>query len=223
MRRLFSIRLLKEAFKSILKFAVYSAIAILATRFAVRAAGFEATSAGQLADLAWRSALKLLTLFTAAALVFAAIDQIIARREFAKQMRMSRSELTREFKEREGEPRIKAKRKQLHGEFLKQTEGLGRLAGSDLVLVNPEHFAVALAYDEARMSAPNVRAKARNQLALAMRREAARLSIPVIPDPILARALFFSTDTGREIAPGDYRAVALHYSKTRAREPEEKS
>ena len=65
LRRLFSIRMLKEAFKSVLKFAVYSAIAILATRFAVRAAGFEATSAGQLAGLAWRSALKLLTLFTA--------------------------------------------------------------------------------------------------------------------------------------------------------------
>src|SRR5258705_12360392 len=87
-------------------------------------------------------------------------------------MRMSRSELTREFKEREGEPRIKAKRKQLHAEFLKQTEGVGKLGGFDLLLGNPEHYSVALAYDADSMGAPTVRAKARNQLALVMRREA---------------------------------------------------
>jgi flagellar biosynthetic protein FlhB len=217
LKRLFSLRMLKEAFKSLLKFAVYSAIAILAIRFAIQAAGFEASGAGQLAGLLWRSVLKLLAFFTAAALIFAGIDQIIARREFAKQMRMSRSEITREFKEREGEPRIKAKRKQLHAEFLKQTEGLGKLAGSDLVLINPEHYAVALAYEAATMAAPTIRAKARNQLALAMRGEAARLNIPVIADPPLARALYRSTDPGREISPEHYRAVALHYSEARAR------
>src|SRR5258705_5146651 len=84
-------------------------------------------------------------------------------------MRMSRSELTREFKEREGEPRIKAKRKQLHAEFLKQTEGVGKLGGSDLLLVNPEHYSVALAYDADSNGAPTVPAKARNQLAFVMR------------------------------------------------------
>src|SRR2546423_9299937 len=169
LKRLFSVRMLKEALKSVFKFAAYSTVAVLAIRFAITTAGFEATSAGQLANLMWRSALRLLALFAAAAFIFAAIDQIIARREFAKQMRMSRSELKREFREREGEPRIKGKRKQLHAEFLKQTEGLGRLRGSDLVLVNPQHFAVALSYDPASMAAPMVRAKARNQLALAMR------------------------------------------------------
>jgi flagellar biosynthetic protein FlhB len=223
LKRLFSVRMLKEALKSVLKFTAYSTVAALAIRFAIRTAGFEATSAGLLARLIWHSALRLLAFFAAAALIFAAIDQIIARREFAKQMRMSRSELKREFREREGEPRIKAKRKQLHAEFLKATEGLKNLPGSDLVLVNPEHFAVALGYDSARMAAPAVRAKARNQLALAMRAQAARLAIPVIADPPLARALFRSTDPGREISAEHYRPVALHYSKIRARENPEKS
>lgn len=223
LKRLFSLLMLKQAFKSVFKFAVYSTVAVLAIRFAITSAGFEATSGGQLANLMWHAALRLLALFAAAALVFAAIDQIIARREFAKQMRMSRSELKREFKEREGEPRIKAKRKQLHAEFSKQTEGLKKLPGSDLVLVNPQHFAVALGYDPKTMSAPIVRAKARNRLALAMRSEAARLSIPVIADPQLARALFHSTDPGREIGPEHYRSVAAHYSELRAREANEKS
>ncbi len=223
LKRLFSVRMLKEALKSIFKFTVYSILAVLAVRSMTETVGFEATSAGQLASLFWRAGLQLLALFTAAALIFAAIDQLIARREFAKQMRMSRSEVTREFKEREGEPRIKAKRKQLHSEFLKQTTGAGKLAGSDLLLVNPEHFAVALAYDPASMSAPAVRAKARNKLAAALRREAARLQIPVIADPPLTRALFRATDTDREIGPDHYRAVALHYSQLRAGEPPQKS
>ncbi len=220
LKRLFSARMLKEALKSILKFLIYATLAVLSIRYAIARAGFEATSAGQLSTLLWHSFLRLLALFAAAALMLAAIDQIIARREFAKQMRMSRSELTREFKEREGEPRIKAKRKQLHAEFLKQTEGVGKLGGSDLLLVNPEHYSVALAYDADSMGAPTVRAKARNQLALVMRREAVRRNIPVIADPPLARAIFHSIAAGREIAPDHYSGVAGHYSKLRAQPPE---
>jgi flagellar biosynthetic protein FlhB len=68
------------------------------------------------------------------------------------------------------------------------------------------------------MSAPTVRAKARNQLALAMRREAARLNIPVIADPPLARAIFHSTAAGREIAPDHFQGVAGHYSQLRAQQ-----
>ena len=218
LKRLLSVRMLKEAFKSVLKLAVYAGLALLAIRSAVTTSGAEATNAAQLAALLWHSVLRLVVLFAAAAFVFTIIDQLIARREFARQMRMSRSEVTREFKEREGEPRIKAKRKQLHAEFVKQTEGLARLGGSDLVLVNPQHFAVALAYDAATMTAPVVRSKARNRLALAMRNEAARLRIPVVADPKLARSIFRSTETNREIGPDHYRAVALHYSQLRARQ-----
>lgn len=218
LKRLFSARMLKEALKSVLKFAFYGTLAALAIRYAVGKAGFEATGAGELAGMLKSSAIRLVALFAAAALLLAAIDQVIARREFAKQMRMSRSELTREFKEREGEPRIKAKRKQLHAEFLKQTKGFSNLAGSDLLIVNPEHYAIALAYDPSAMNAPAVRGKARNALALAMRREAERLWIPVVSDPPLARSLYKSADTGREIPPAHYRAVAGHYSELRARQ-----
>ena len=216
LKRLFSLRVLKEALKSLLKFAVYGGLAAVTIHYAVVRAGFEATTAGQLTNLLWHSSLRLIGLFAGAALALAIVDQIIARREFARQMRMSRSELTREFKEREGEPRIKAKRKQLHSEFLRQTEGVGRLGGSDLVIVNPEHFAVALAYDPESMTAPTVRAKARNRLALAMREQAALLAIPVVADPPLARSLYRTGAAGREIGPDHYRAVAGHYSQLRS-------
>jgi flagellar biosynthetic protein FlhB len=223
LKRLFSLRVLKEALKGIFKLAVYTTIAVLCIRFVVERSTFEATSAGHAAALMWHSGIRLVAMFAAAALMLTAIDQVIARREFAKQMRMSRSELTREFKEREGEPRVKGKRKQLHADFLKQTSGFKKLEGSDLVLVNPEHFGVALGYDPERNSAPVVRAKARNRLALAMREQAARLNIPIIADPPLARALFHSTDPGREISADHYRAVATHYSHLRQQRQDQRS
>lgn len=212
-KRLFSLKMLKEAIKNIIKFAIYAAVAAVALIAAMEQARSGMGGSRELAMLLWSQALKLLAMFVAAALAIAAFDQFIARREFGKQMRMSRRELTREHKEREGEPRLKAKRKQLHAEFIKQTEGIGRLAGSDLVLVNPEHFAVALAYDAAAMSAPQVRAKARNLLALRMRQEAANFGIPIVSDPPLARALFKQSPIGREIGADHYHDVARHYSR----------
>lgn len=212
-KRLFSLKMLKEAIKSILKFGIYTAITVVAIFAAIERVRTGLNGGREFASVLWSESLELLAMFVAAALVIAAIDQFIARREFSKQMRMSRSELTRENKEREGEPRIKAKRKQLHAEFVKQTEGLGKLAGADLLVVNPEHYAVALAYDPAEMNAPEVRAKARNRLALAMRREAAILNIPVLSDPPLARALFRNSTVGREIAADHYRDVARLYSR----------
>ena len=221
LKRLFSLRTLKEALKSVFKFSAYTVLTLFALKYAISKSSLDFAGARPFVMVLWLASLRLLALFTAAALGLAVLDQILARREFAKQMRMSRSEVTREHKEREGEPRIKAKRKQLHAEFLKQTEGIGKLAGSDMLIVNPEHFAVALTYRPEDMLAPKVAAKARNQLALAMRSEAARLGIPVIVDPPLARALFKSTRAGSEIAADHYRDVARHYSERRSSRPAE--
>lgn len=215
-KRIFSVRTLKEAAKNVVKFLLYILVTLLVVRFVVARASLNAPDAHQFTGLLTLASFRLLVLFALAALFLAVVDQILARRDFAKQMRMSRSELTREYKEREGEPRIKSRRKQLHAEFINQTEGIGQLAGSDMLIVNPEHFAVALAYDAASMTAPTVRAKARNQLALAMRREAVRLNIPIIADPPLARALFKSGQSGQEIHPQHYAGVAGHYSARRA-------
>ncbi|NWP10222.1 EscU/YscU/HrcU family type III secretion system export apparatus switch protein, partial [Escherichia coli] len=86
-----------------------------------------------------------------------------------------------------------------HAEFAKQSEGLGTLPGSDLVVVNPEHFAVALRYDAERMIAPEVSAKGRNRFALAIKDEAFRLGIPILERPPLARTLFRACQAGGAI------------------------
>jgi len=79
LKRLFSLRMLKEALKSVLKFLLYAMLAGLCIRYAVTRSGYQATGAGQLAGLMWQSGLRLLTFFAAAALLFAGIDQVLAR------------------------------------------------------------------------------------------------------------------------------------------------
>jgi flagellar biosynthetic protein FlhB len=211
LKRLFSARMFKETLKSILKLMLYGAGAYLALRHAFDVYAQALDSAQRLEEAMRAGALRLIFSFIAVAIVIALLDQVLARQDFLKQMRMSRSELTREHKEREGEPRLKQKRKQLHAEFAKQTKGLGALSGSDLVIVNPHHYAVALKYDAARMGAPQLVAKGRNRIALAIKARAALLSIPVFARPALARALFAACDPGEEAPPALYREIASLY------------
>lgn len=143
------------------------------------------------------------------------VDQIIVRREFHKQMRMSRREVTRESKEREGEPRFKQKRRDIHAQMRAQAEGLGKIAGSDLLVINPEHYAVALHYDPATMDAPMVRARGRNHFAQLMKRKARLLAIPQMRDVALARALYHETNDGEPIRPDHYYGVARLYRTMR--------
>lgn len=213
LKRLFSLRMLKEAAKSIIKLSAYAVVAWLVVRAAMAHADLEISDAASLSRALHTSAMKLLWAFVAVALIVAAIDQLISRKEFGKQMRMSRRDITREHKEREGEPRMKAKRKQIHAELIKQAKGLAALPGSDMLVVNPEHYAVALSYDRTRHSAPMVRAKGRNLHALAMKRLAHRLRIPIVHNPPLARALFSGAEHGTEIPAEQYRAVAELYFK----------
>lgn len=212
-KRIFSMRMLKEALKNVVKLAAYVIVTTLLIWSLVSTPGRSQDGADGLAAAMSGGGMRLLMLFILVALFFAAIDQIIVRREFHKQMRMSRREVTRETKDREGEPRIKQKRKQLHAEFAKEGRSLGSLPGSDLLVVNPQHLAVALAYDPARMTAPTVTAKARNNYALAMKRQAFRLGIPIFEDKPLARSLYERCDTGKEVGPADYHGVAALYLK----------
>lgn len=213
LKRLLSVRMLKEAAKSIFKMTIYALIAWLAVRAALAGAAARVTDAAKLAEALDHGAMRLLLLFILAAAGFAVIDQLLARGEFAKQMKMSRREVTREHKEREGDPRLKAKRKQLHAAYARQAKGLGNLPGSDMLIVNPRHIAVALAYRAREHVAPVVTAIGADRHALQLKAVAARLGIPIFEQKQLARALFKDSEMGREIAPHHYHAVAEFYFK----------
>jgi flagellar biosynthesis protein FlhB len=123
-------------------------------------------------------------------LVIAMIDVIYTRWEFAKRMRMSRRDLKDEHKQREGDPRIRARLRQLRQEMLKKSQAARKVPGSDVVVTNPTHLAVALSYKHGEMAAPHVVAKGAGDLAAKMRELARRHGVPVVQNPrARARAL----------------------------------
>lgn len=215
LKRLFSMKMLKETLKNLLKLAVYGGIAWLTIDWAIAAFGNSVGDAGLLAKAMASAGARLMFAFIGAALLFMVIDQLIVRGEYRKQMRMSRRELTRENREREGEPRLKQKRRQLHEEMREQAEGLGRLDGSDFLVTNPQHYAVALSYRSGEMDAPVVSAKGRNHFAQLLKRKAHILGLPVIADPALARALYRDCPAEQTIQARHFHGVARHYVRLR--------
>lgn len=215
LKRIISQRMLVETLKSIGKLLLYATALYLAVKdIAIPLA--RAPAEGMALAGVWGEAVgRLLISLALVAMIFAGLDQILARREFRKQMRMSRSELSREVKDREGEPRRKQKRKRMHAEFIEQTRALSGLRGADVLIVNPEHFAVGLKYEPNQMQAPQVVAKGRNRFAHLLKQRAFRWSILTISNPPLARALYRAGEIGAEIPPAYYQAVADMYLAVR--------
>jgi flagellar biosynthetic protein FlhB len=216
LKRLFSLRMLMETGKNVLKLAAYSAVGWLLIGGALAAIG-RVTDARSLAAALGRSAFDLLAACLLVALAVAVLDQLIARRDFLRRMRMSRRELRRELRDREGEPRLKQKRKQMHGEFVKLSQSLRSLRGADVLIVNPRHVALALRYDGRRMAAPVVVSIGTDRVAQRLKRLAFLYGIAIVEDPRLARELLKTAALNRPIPEHCYQPVADIYNKLRKR------
>lgn len=220
LKRLFTPRILIETAKAVLKLLIYSAIVGV---FVVKAATVTAAGladAGAISGAMTTLGLSLLAAVAGGAMVFAVLDQIVARRDFLKKMRMSRRELRREHRDREGDSRLKQKRKEFHGQFAKVIQSLRGVRDADVVVTNPIHFAVALKYDPASMAAPVVVSRGAHSLALRLRKLAFSYGVTVVTDPALARALYRKSDLNRPIPEACYSAVADVYLMLRRRRRE---
>jgi flagellar biosynthetic protein FlhB len=131
-------------------------------------------------------------------------------------MRMSRRDVRREARDREGDPRLKQRRKQLHREFAKSSESLRNLRGADVLITNPTHFAVALRYDPKTMLAPVVVSRGAHAFALRLRRTAFLYGVVIVREPALARALF-RCDLNQPVPEALFSPVAAIYRGLRGR------
>jgi flagellar biosynthetic protein FlhB len=149
-------------------------------------------------EVGWRSVLILL--------LWSALDYWLARQKFEGDLRMSRQEIRDEHKETEGNPtsklRIRRLQRQVHRRRM-----LREVQQATVVVTNPTHFAVALAY-RAEMAAPAVVAKGQNLLAQQIKEAARWHGIPVMENPPLAQALYRSAEVGQAIPAKLYVAVA---------------
>jgi type III secretion protein U len=208
LKRIFSVRSLVEAAKALLVVAVVAVVVWKEVEDvgpdALRAAWLEGAAGlvhlmGRLAPLALRLAWVLLLLGVA--------DYALARSRHLRELMMTREEVKREYKESEGDPQHKAQRKALHRQLTQGGPARG-VQKATAMIVNPTHIAVALRYERQECEAPYLVAKGREADAVALRREARRLGIPVVRDLPLARSLIHY-DVGEQIPEELYQAAAV--------------
>lgn len=134
------------------------------------------------------------------------LDWWLQRRRHLRRLRMNDQELRQEHKEQEGDPQIRQERRRLHRQLL-QGVGMSSLSRARVVVVNPTHVAVALAYRAEEDAAPWVIVSGWAERARAIRSEAERLGIAVVQQVGLARSLV-RLEWGEEIPEESYQAVA---------------
>jgi flagellar biosynthetic protein FlhB len=150
--------------------------------------------------------LKLIGAVVAIMAVVAAVDYLLQYREWYGRHKMSLRELKEEFKDSDGDPKIKARIRQLRYSRAKKRM-MQAVPKATVVITNPTHFAVALQYDRG-MSAPVCVAKGVDALALRIRQVATDAGVPVVENPPLARVLHATVDVDEEIPAEHYKAVA---------------
>lgn len=219
-KKLFSLRQLVDVLKGLLVAAVIGWLMWSTVRDAAPWALRGVSHDGAASLLALLALLRPAVLKAAAVLlVLGVADWALARRRHIKDLMMSHEDVKQEHKSSEGDPHHKAKRKAEHKKLASGGPARG-VHKATAVVVNPTHIAVALRYDEAECDAPYIVAKAREEDALKLRKQAASQGIPVIKDVPLARSLIHY-DVGEEVPEELYQAaaavlkVALEQSESR--------
>jgi flagellar biosynthesis protein FlhB len=139
-------------------------------------------------------------------IAFALVDLVVVRRSLLSKLRMSKSEVKREYRESEGDPQLKAARHRAHRDMLAAAT-VNAVRDATVVIVNPEHLATALRYVDGEDDAPKVVAAGDGELAQKIQEAARAYGIPIIRDVPIARALS-ELEIGDTIPEALYEAVA---------------
>ena len=139
--------------------------------------------------------------------VIALIDVPWQKHNFTKQMRMTVQEVKDEFKQMEGSPEVKAQIRRRQRE-MSNARMMDRVKDADVVITNPEHFAVALEYDPTGDGAPIMVAKGSDHMAALIRAEAKAHGVHLFEAAPLARAIYFTTEVEQQVPEDLYHAVA---------------
>ena len=167
-------------------------------------------------DVIQKTALDILTPTAIFVLLLAIADMVWTRIKWWNDLKMTRQEQKDEYKNAEGDPQLKQKRRMVAQKRLK-TRMMADLPKATLVVVNPTHFAVAMRYVPEEGGAPIVLAKGLDLVALKIRELCEEHKIPIVENKPLARSLFSSCEVGEMIPAEYYKAVAevIHFVERR--------
>jgi flagellar biosynthetic protein FlhB len=208
LKRTWSTDGLTELVKAIVKSALLGAVgAWILWKDRDAFAGFASMSLTASLSALGQTMIQDFLLLTGGLALIAAADAPVQLWRHHKSLKMTKQEVRDESRESEGDPAQKGRMRQLQRQAAKRRM-MSEVPKADVVVVNPTHFSVAIAYNST-MRAPKVIAKGTQLTALRIREIAAEHKIPVLEAPPLARALYKHTDLGREIPMALYEAVAL--------------
>ncbi len=209
LKRIFALRTLFEAAKSIVKLAILGTVVYLLVKAAIPGLlGLSAMEPKGYARMLLALAGSLLVKLVLTLLAIALLDLGYTRWEYARRMRMSKRDIRDESKQREGDPRIRSRIRELRKEMLKRSKAVAKVASADVLITNPTRLAVALSYSHGKSGAPQVVAKGAGGLARKMRALAGQHGIPVVQNRALARALFREVDYDGYVPEKLYPQVA---------------
>lgn len=207
-KKMFSLKSLVELIKTMAKFVLVASVAVTVLwsqadsflKLGSQSIGSALSHAGEL--FGWG-----FLLLSIALVIIAAIDVPFQVWDHLRQMKMTLQEVKDEMKDSEGRPEVKGKIRQLQREMAERRM-LEDVPQADVVITNPEHFAVALKYDQLSGSAPMVVAKGADFIAASIRKVAIHNDVTLVEAPPLARAIFYNAEIGDEIPEDLYLAVA---------------
>ncbi len=208
MGRFFKIRSVVDAIKNLLKIAIifyvsYLVISSHNDEFAI----MSEMEPVEIALVTLEITVELFFKVVLTLLVLAFMDFAYQKWQFMKDMRMSKQEIKDEYKQMEGDPKVKARIRQLQAENSKKRM-LADVPRADVVVTNPTHFAIALVYDSSLALAPLVLAKGQDLLAQRIKDIAKEAKVPIVENKPLAQALYKVVEVGQIIPLEFYKAVA---------------
>jgi flagellar biosynthesis protein FlhB len=207
-KRLISVRAFLEFVKGLLKMAVVGFVAVSLLRPEIdRMSLMPSLGVTEIGHEIARVSLRLAIGVIAVLTVIAIADFAYQKLSFLKSMRMSKQEVREEYKQMEGNPVFKSKLRQIRTERARKRM-MTAVPTASVVITNPTHYAVALAYEVNSSGAPRVVAKGADRIATRIREIAAEHKVPIVENPPVARALYATVEIDHEIPAEQYKAVA---------------
>ncbi len=207
--KLFSKQSLVEMVKSIAKIAVvaYLAVSVVQKEFLGTLPTLVDMDVGGILFYVCRISYKILVHVLWFMIILSLLDYVYQRWQYEEDMKMTKQEVKDEYKQREGDPQIKARVRSIQREMSRKRM-LAEVPNADVVITNPTHLSVALKYDSEKGPAPQVVAKGVDYLAMKIREVAKEHHIPLVEDKPLAQALYKGVKLGGFVPENLYRAVA---------------
>jgi flagellar biosynthetic protein FlhB len=208
MKKFFSIKSLFEVAKNLIKMSIIVAIVYgqIKKRLPEFARLLDMDIQSGLVYLA-KSVYNIIMLIGMVFVGIAAADYLFQRYTYEKDLKMTKQEVKEEFKNMEGDPKIKAKRRHIQMQMAMQRM-MAAVPKADVVIKNPTHYAVAISYDPEKFNAPVVVAKGKDKVALRIIEIAAENDVITMENRPLARALYDNVEVDMQIPSEFYQSVA---------------